>query len=731
MGLFFLFLFPLFTFAQSPSSWQELFWMVVGEDAADEDSGEWTDDDYQMLFEHLSELADAPLNLNTVTPEQLSDLVFLTDRQVEDIYTYVDRYGPVRTLGELQMIRSLGFNERRLLSYFVYPGEADWKQRKADYYAAMGVNADSLARIAERERNAFNRPLYQGDSRGEVVAYTGIPLYTRRGFEEGKYAGANLKHWLRASYKPNQHMKIGFVASQDAGEPFFKASNKAGYDLYSGYIQLKNLRLVRGNSGGKGLSLKSMVVGNYRIRSGMGLILNTSYGFGKTFSMPSMVSSATSLTPSNSRSSANNLLGAAASFDIGRTLQTTVFASYRPLDATLNDDALSIRTLLSGGYHRTESELARKNNVTQASTGLNVAWNKANWHIGATGLYNRYSLPLVPVALPVSSKSQLYRRYNPTGQDFFNVSIDYAYRLGKQFSFRGETGACNPAASSASDTKTNPLSGRFATINALSWRASGTLTLTAIQRFYPYRFSATMGRSFAEGGQNQNESGVYVGGSWTPNSRWTLTGYTDIAYFPWFKYQALGSTHSFDNLVQVSFKIDSRQSLTLRYRGKWREKDADKEAKDYQEGDLLYKNDQRLRLGYAYRHNHLTMKAQGDFSFCRYKQTDVGVMGTALVMYDWKRWKWSGGASCFHTTDYNARVYGHEQSMAYTFSMPSYYGDGVHAYGFAQFSVLKNLDVAAKLSWTKYFDRESIGSSYQTIKASYQTDMEMMLKWKF
>lgn len=730
--LFLTFHFSLFTSAQSPSSWQELFWLVVDDEASvDDDSGEWTEDDYQMLFEHLSELTASPLNLNTVTPEQLSELLFLTDRQVEDIYTYVDRYGPVRSLGELQMIRSLGYNERRLLSYFVYAGEADWRQRRADYYTAMGVNVDSLSRIAEREINAFSRPLYRGDSRGEVVAYTDIPLYTRRGFEEGQYNGANVKHWLRTSFKPNQHMKIGLVASQDAGEPFFEGRSKAGYDLYSGYVQLKNLRLVRGGSGGKGLMLKNLVAGNYRIRSGMGLILNTSYGFGKTFSMPSMVSSATSLTPSNSRSSAKNLLGIAASFDIGHSFQTTLFASFRPIDATLNDDGLSIRTLLSGGYHRTESELARKNNATQASAGLNAAWTHSSWHLGATAIYNRYSLPLQPVTLPLSSKSQLYRLYNPRGQEFFNASIDYAYKLGRRFSFRGETAVSNPTNPSGSLSGGGSLSSCFATINALSWRTGSTLTLTAIQRFYPYRFAATMGRSFAEGGQNQNESGVYVGAAWTPNGHWNITAYTDIAYFPWYKYLAQGSTHSFDNHLQATFKIDEHQTLMLRYRGKWREKDADKEADGYKEGDLLYRNDQRLRLGYVYRRNHLTAKVQGDFSYCRYKNTDIGAMATTSLTYDWKRWKWSGGASYFNTTGYDARVYGNEQSMAYTFSIPSFYGKGIHVYAFAQVSVMKNVDVAGKLAWTKYFDRSSIGSSYQLIKASFQTDAEIMVKWKF
>jgi hypothetical protein len=42
-----------------------------------------------------------------------------------------------------------------------------------------------------------------------------------------------------------------------------------------------------------------------------------------------------------------------------------------------------------------------------------------------------------------------------------------------------------------------------------------------------------------------------------------------------------------------------------------------------------------------------------------------------------------------------------------------------------------NLTLTAKLGVTDYFDRSTIGSSYQQIDASAQTDLDIQIMWKF
>ena len=78
---------------------------------------------WEQTYDLLCDLEDHPLDINQVTREQLEELPFLSAQQIEGIVEYLWRYGRMESLSELQMIRSLDYAQRRLLTYFVFVGE--------------------------------------------------------------------------------------------------------------------------------------------------------------------------------------------------------------------------------------------------------------------------------------------------------------------------------------------------------------------------------------------------------------------------------------------------------------------------------------------------------------------------------------------------------------------------------------------------------------------------------
>lgn len=661
-------------------------WQYYYEQLLDEMQDDSEEQEAEELAETLSSIAAEPININAATREDLEELLFLTNSQIDAVLEYVRRYGPLITDANLMMIPALDDTRRGLLRCLTYLGEMPPREHTV---------LDTLRYEAAKKKSlSYRRP---DESRGEVTAFASVPFYTRQGYKNGNYAGEKYKHWLRANYKVSNQLRVGLLASQDAGEPFFKGENRWGYDFYSAYVQLKNT--------GK---LRNLVVGHYRIKTGLGLILNSNLSFGKTLAMTSAQSQQTVIRPHNSRSEGNYLQGAALTVALSRAVDATLFASYRKIDATLQDST-GIRTILTSGYHRTESELSRKHNASQSAAGINLRATIDRFNIGLTALVNHYSMPLTPYQQG-SSSSQLYRMYYAAGQDFWNVSINYGYRVGRLLRIEGETatGDC----------------GQLATVNSLSWRCSRGLTLSSILRYYPYRFYSTMGRSFSEGGYTQNESGLYVGATWTPTSRLTLSAYTDFAYFPWPKYQALGASHSFDNLVQLSYQLSPSSSLSVRYRLKMREKDGDTD------GELIYKNEHRLRVSFTSERGRLTLRSQADASYCDYKTQSAGLMLFQTARYRARTWTCSVGAGWFSTKDYNSRIYIYEQSTPYNFGSRSFYGDGMRLYTLLSINLPVRLTLTGKLGLTHYFDRDEIGSSYQTINSSTQTDLDIMLRWR-
>ncbi len=648
---------PLGLQAQEGHVWERYLSEVMT--VEDSESESW-----ERTYDLLCELEQQPLNLNTVTREQLEELPFLTAQQIEDMMEYRYRYGAMKSVGELMMIRSLGEAQRRLLTYFIYVGD-DASQR-----------SPRLGDVLKYGRH-------------ELTATMRIPFYEREGDHE-QYLGYPYRHWMRYQFSYGDYVKLGLVGAQDAGEPFFANRNKWGYDYYSSYLQLRNLG-----------RLETLVLGNYRMSMGMGLVMNNGSGLGKIATLQNMGRSTNTLTAHSSRSN-SYLQGMGATIRLSTAFRATAFLSYTPLDATLNKDSTA-RTILTSGYHRTETEMAKKHNLHALKTGGALRYEAHGLHLGVNALYVHLDRPLHP------QRVSLYQRIYPYDQDFMNTSLDYGY-VSHQLSLNGET---------ALDKR-----GHIATINTFNIRLSDVLSMMALQRFYSYKYASLDAQSYSDGGRVQNESGVYLGLSWHPSPEFQVSAYTDYAYFAWAKYQVSQSSYSWDQLLQAAY-TGKRWNLGVRYRLRMKQKD-DKDKKTLND---RWEHRGRLSAEYATDFG-LSCRTQLDGGYCAYSEGEWGGMVSESLSYtkDWLRL--NIGAGYFHTDSYDSRVWLYEQGPLYAYSMNQFYGEGIRYWLMVRAAVGKRLMLTAKIGVTDYFDRSVIGSGYQQIEASSQCDLDIQLRWK-
>ena len=645
--------------AQDSQAWEKYFYQLAEFEDIESSS-------LQSVYDILCDLDDNPININTATREDLMLIPFLNEKDIEDISAYIYQYGPLKTMGELSMIESIGHNKRMLLGYFVYIGDPE---------------KESFPSVGKMLGNAHH----------EIMATGKIPTYSRKGDKDG-YLGYKYKHNVRYDMTYGDYFRLGVVGAQDSGEPFFAHKNSAGYDHYSFYLQLKKLGRI-----------KNLVVGRYRVNFGMGLVINNDFTLGKVAMLTSLGKQSYNIRPHSSRSSSNYLQGAAATVQLSKGLDISGFVSYRKIDATLNKDS-SISTILDNGYHRTETEMSKKNNTSQWLAGTNIRYKFKNFYVGATAIYTSLDRSLSP------KTETLYRRYYATGDNFYNISLNYGYR-NSRISFNGETatGDC----------------GALATINTLSFRASDRLDLLAVQRFYSYKYYSLFSQSFSEGGYVQNESGIYFGANWRPLRNLSVMAYTDYAYFAWPKYQISDASHSFDNMLTLAY-TPGNWAFTARYR--LRIKDRDNEEKT----SLIRRVEQRGRVSAAYNADSWSLKTQADISKCKYKDDSFGWMISqyaALRLSDKLRFGVVFGY--FNTDSYDSRLYIYEQGMMYDFSFPAFYGEGIRYSLLVRGNITPRLMITAKAGTTNYFDRDKISSSYQQITHSSMTDIEVQLKYKF
>lgn len=643
--------------AQSEREWETYFREVVT--VEDVGSAAW-----EEMYEQLCELDQHPIDLNHASREQLEQLPFLSAQQVEEIMAYLYQYGPMKSLAELQMIRSLDYQRRRLLGFFVFLGSQE-----------SGV------------RRKVGDALRYG--RHELMATAKVPLYERKGDREA-YKGWPYRHWLKYQFSYGDFVKAGLVGAQDAGEPFFANKNRMGYDYYSYYLQLKNWGW-----------LASLVLGKYRVSMGMGLIANNGFAMGKLSSLQNLGRTTSTLRAHSSRSAADYLQGVGATVMLARGLSITGFLSYRAQDATLNKDGTAA-TIVTSGYHRTETELEKKDNLKNTSYGGTLRYLGGGFHAGLNIVGTHLDRELKP------NTAVLYRQHAAQGTDFLNFSTDYGY-VNPRFAIHGET-AMNR-------------DGALATINSLSLQCGGQVSLMALYRFYSFRYTSLYGNSFSDGGSVQNESGVYLGVNWQPSPRWKVMAYSDYAYFPWAKYQVSLSSHAFDNLLQVSY-LRNNWTLEARYRLKLRQKD------DVDKTALQTITTHRGRLSLSYDGNW-SSRTQLDYTQIASSQQDRGWMASQSLGYRYGWLRLSGGLGYYHTDSYDSRVYLYESGPLYNYGFSQYSGEGIRYWLMARGEIGKRLIVTAKFGTTDYFDRSVIGSSYQQIDGSSQSDVDLQVRWKF
>ena len=660
--------------AQEQPSWEQVWQEMMNPE-------DWEDDEWDDCLERMQQLADSPINLNQCSRDDLEQLPFLSEQQVNDLIGYLHRYGPMRSMQELRMVPSMDAVQLSLMPFFTFVGAAQDSDRQASAFPKW----KTATRYGKHQLTATGRiPFYErkGDRSTEMET-SGSPA---------GYLGYKYRHSLRYEFSYGNYVKAGILGANDAGEPFFANRNSTGYDVYSYYIQLRKLGW-----------LENAIIGKYKVSAGMGLVVNTSFSIGKQAMLQNLGRRTNTLRAHSSRSEADYFQGAGATVRLFKALTLTAFASSRFVDATLNDDG-SVATIVTNGYHRTFKEMEKKYNTRQTAFGTTIGYRQDGLHLDVNAVYTSMDRPLRPDTKP------LYRRHYAQGSDFLNASMDYGYTH-HRFAVSGETAVNRD--------------GALATVNTVSYQPSSLFSVMALQRFYSFRYSGLYAHSFGNNTRAQNESGYYLGMTWHPISRLRLQGYADYAYYPWARYQASQSSREWDFLLQGDYHV-SRWDFQARQRLRLRQKDNDDKTA------LIPDNEQRSRLSAAYAvANGWTLKTQGDYVFASYKANSQGWMVSEQVQYQHSRWQMNFQAGYFDTDGYDSRIYVYERQMQHDFLFPMFYGNGLRLALFARADITANLRLSAKLGYTNYFDRRTIGTGLQEIAQSHVTDLDMQLRWKF
>ena len=182
--------------------------------------------------------------------------------------------------------------------------------------------------------------------------------------------------------------------------------------------------------------LKRIIIGDYQIQFGQGLIFSSGLSIGKGSEVINTLEKISlGIRPYTSVIEGGFLRGMAATYQINRNWQISPFISSLRQDANLRTIDLEgkesvFSSFQNSGLHRTENEIKNKKGQRDV-TGFNIGYSNARGRqYGLTINYSHFSSP-------INKGLQLVNIYEFSGQHNINTSL-YANTNIKQFRAFGE-----------------------------------------------------------------------------------------------------------------------------------------------------------------------------------------------------------------------------------------------------------------------------------------------------
>jgi hypothetical protein len=128
----------------------------------------------------------------------------------------------------------------------------------------------------------------------------------------------------------------------------------------------------------------------------------------------------------------------------------------------------------------------------------------------------------------------------------------------------------------------------------------------------------------------------------------------------------------------------------------------------------------------------ITLKTRAQFN--TYQLNGNNTQGMAILQdltWQYRKLSISGRYALIDTDSYDNRVYVYEKDVWLAFTFPAYYGVGVRNYLLVQYAFTKDLDVWLRWGHDRFTDRDTIGSSGETVEGNSQNDLRFQVRIRF
>lgn len=643
------------------------------------------DADLSELIETRTYFINHPINLNNSTHDELLQPGILNDLQADALLRHIKLNGSLIVLEELQTIE--GFDVpliQNLLPYVTLGRGADFTQW-------------SLKNVLK-------------NSRHELIIRGTQVLEKQKGFDvpdedttSTRYLGSPLKFYTRYRYTSGRKISLGITAEKDAGEEFFKGTQPS-YDFYSGHLMIRDLGFVR-----------SVVIGDYHLGYGQGLVLWSSLAYGKSADVMNIKRNAQGIRAYTSVNEFSLFRGAATALGY-KNFQLDIFYSKRKLDAnfttidSINDFQL-ITSISEDGYHRTKSEIEDKNKVSQSVYGAHLKYEKGPLELGATYYYSKSDIPLL-------KKEGVYNQYYFFGSSNTNIGVDYSYHF-RNLNFFGEVAHSE--------------NGAVSYLNGLLLSLDPRVSISLFNRNYARHYQCASCNPLRESSA-QNERGTYAGVALQLLTGLKASAYIDVFKFPWLKFGVSAPSQGYEWLGQLTYTPSKKAEMYFRYKQTVKEENVPGSVTPLDR--LRNRTQNNYRFNAAYKVTQaFSLQSRVEFNVVQTEgiANDNGYVLFQDVTYHpmSKPYSFSLRYGLFDTDSYDSRIYAFERDIPGVYAIPSYYYRGSRFYIMTRYNIMRGISFWIRYGRTLYSNQKTVGSGLDEIDDNHKSDLKVQLKFSF
>lgn len=654
---------------------------------------EYGESEYEELVTVLQRLQSEPLNLNTVPFDSLKLLFFLSDNQIDCVLDFRKRHGGFKHLNELLLAGAFTTTDIEYLKPFVVLGETHAVERKETVKKAIKQELITKGKLTF--------PLQEGYKKYELSDFKSEAAYRKK--QNSRFRGGPVGVLVKYKMQMNKRLQAGFTLENDPGEAYFTRYQRTGFDFLSAHLNVETERLIR-----------RLVVGDYKMQWGQGLVMWNGFGSGKSSLVLGNEKSAKGALPYTSTDENAFLRGVALGLRLRQELTADLFFSYKKTDGnihaltdTLSEEDLLTSSLYASGYHRNQNECEKKYRLKELTTGMALRWNTARFNLGIHAVYYDFTPPLEVGDEP-------YKQHNDNGRNRLLAAVDYKTGF-QHIYFFGET---------AVDEK-----GNLATVNGLRFSGGRSVALSVLYRRYDKRYTSYYASGFGEYSNTSNEEGFYMGVTANPVKNLKISGYYDYFRFFGSRYNAFLPGSGSEVLLDVSYSHKKTEYI-LRFKGEYK-------PEDYKQETIQSVQRKKNQFWIQFRFQPLRyweFRSCMDVVFYRKAESkENGFLVYQDVIRTAKKdvFKMQLRLAYFRTDSYASRMYAYENNVLYGYSFPAYYDKGFRTYLNLKVKLKSYLTLYWKGGFTCYPDRESMGSYLSEISGNKVADVVLQLRAVF